>query len=246
MAKRKNRTSWNLGKTPYQRTAETNAKVSRATSWWQSLTPEQQEAEKVRRRKAWMGSRIKRGMARVNSLTEREEAFCVHIVQLGLYKRGSRTMAARLAGYNNPKQRAAGVYRRPRVQRRIAQLMQESPQWRKMKMTINDAVKQLEKFALRDPSGDAANDRNSLSALVEYLKVHGAYVDKIQVSGGDAGNVPLADVLKDLPVAMQKMLLEKMRQVRAAKQSEQPSVRLAPSEPDEDEPEEVTGDTAVA
>jgi len=155
-------------------------------------------------------------------LTWKEEMFCrAYIANEGkVYK------SALDAGYKNA---CEGSYllNLPKVQNRIAQLMQEA--FGDPTMNIKKVMKNLEKFANREIQDDPGNDRNTIAANVELAKMMGAYTEKVRLENANSGGISLSDL--DLPLETKKMLLAAIREAKAKKEME------AAQAPDEDEDE---------
>lgn len=85
-------------------------------------------------------------------------------------------------------------------------------------MNAEKIVANLERFANRAPEGDSGNDRNTIQANIELGKMLKLYTEQVQISGGESGKgMSLKDL--DLPIEMQKILLERMRKIREQKEA---------------------------
>lgn len=153
-------------------------------------------------------------------LTYKEEMFCRHYIA----SEGKVCESALKAGYASQCQ-GSFLLDLPKVQERIAQLMQEA--FGDPTMNIKKVMKNLEEFANREIQDDPGNDRNTIAANVELAKMMGAYTEKVRLENAGNGGISLNDL--NLPLETKKMLLAAIREAKAKKEME------AAQAPDEDE-----------
>jgi phage terminase small subunit len=166
-------------------------------------------------------------------LTGKQQLFCRYFVEQGCT---GIAKAAERAGYAHPGPQGNVQLMNPKIQKRISEIV--GPALRKYKMDADQAIKNLEKFARRNPTEDAGNDRNTMQANIEILKLKGAYAaEKIEVKGPASTGVTIDDL--DLSPEEKKALLRKLREAKEKKELAAAQAQIeADEKDDEDEDEE--------